>query len=325
MANELVSVIVPLYNEEQVIDEMYRQVRETMEKTGQNYEVIMVNDGSRDRTCVKARAIAEKDNHFKLINFSRNFGHQIAITAGMDYSAGDAVVIIDADLQDPPEMIQTMIDKWHEGYDVVYAVREKRKGESLFKSFTAALFYRLLKKLANIDIPLDTGDFRLMSRRVVNALRASKEKHRFVRGMVCWVGYRHIGIPYVRNERFAGETKYPFRKMVRFAIDGITSFSFVPLQIASYFGLLVSAVSFIGILTVIAVKLFTDLALPGWSSQMVITLFLGGVQLTAIGIIGEYVGRIYDEVKQRPLYIVADETGFGPGPEKQGKVYPNGQ
>lgn len=314
MEKPTLSIIAPIYNEEAVIDELYKRLTPILEEMGPNFEVIMVNDGSKDRSLELMIKLAERDARYKIINFSRNFGHQVAITAGMDYATGDAVVIIDADLQDPPEVIPQLVAKWRSGYDIVYAVREKRHGETVFKKWSAAMFYRTLRKITNVEIPVDTGDFRLMSRRAVEKLKTLRERHRFVRGMVSWIGFPQTGVTFVRQERFAGDTKYPLKKMLKFAFDGITSFSFMPLQMATYLGFTVSGISFLGILGVILLKILTNQTIQGWSSMMAIMLFLGGVQLITIGIIGEYIGRIYDEVKQRPLYIVQDLVGVEDSP-----------
>jgi len=245
-----------------------------------------------------------------VLNFSRNFGHQIAITAGSDYAEGDAVIIMDADLQDPPEVVLRLIEKWREGYDVAYAVRTKRAGETWFKLFTASLFYRLIRSIADVDIPLDAGDFRLMDRRVVLAMRQLRERNRFMRGLSSWVGFKQIAVEYERAARFAGETKYPLRKMLRLANNAITSFSHVPLQLATYTGFTLAALSLIGILVAIVARLSGISAFSGQATTLVSVLFLGGIQLIFLGIIGEYLGRIYDEVKNRPLYIIADAVGF---------------
>lgn len=306
----VISVIVPIFNEEEIIPELYRRMTAVLEDMGEPYELILVNDGSKDASWEHMKAFSERDARVKVINFSRNFGHQVAITAGMDYASGEAVVVIDADLQDPPEVIPQLVDKWREGYDVVYAVRAKRKGDTFFKKITAAAFYRILKRITSVDIPVDTGDFRLMSRRAINALQSVRERHRFIRGLVSWIGFRQTGVSFVRDERYAGVTKYPLKKMIKFAFDGITSFSFLPLQLATYMGFLTSAAAFIGIFIVVALKLFTPIPLPGWASMMVCTLLLGGIQLITLGIIGEYIGRIYDEVKRRPLYITQDLLNF---------------
>jgi polyisoprenyl-phosphate glycosyltransferase len=251
-----------------------------------------------------------RDSHVRILNFSRNFGHQVAVTAGIQHATGDAVVLIDADLQDPPELIKEFVRKWQEGYDVVYAIRKSRAGETWFKKFTAAIYYRTLRKLIDIEIPLDTGDFRLMSRKVVDSLNAMPERHRFIRGLVSWVGFKQIGVEYERQERFAGETKYPLKKMIKFALDGITAFSYKPLQLASWLGVYAALIGFVGILAIIALKFLTEVTVQGWSSLMVVVLFIGGVQLGILGIMGEYLGRIYDEVRGRPLYLLQERIGF---------------
>lgn len=312
----LISVIVPIFNEAAIIPELHRRLSTVMGGLPEQYELVYVNDGSRDTSLDQLRELVERDAHVRLIDFSRNFGHQIAITAGMDYAQGDAVVVIDADLQDPPEVIPELVAKWRDGFDVVYAIRERREGDSLFKRATAAAFYRLIARITNVDIPLDTGDFRLMSRRAVEGLKRMRERNRFVRGLVSWLGFRQTGVTFVRQERFAGETKYPLKKMLKFAFDGITSFSFLPLQLATYMGFFVSGVSFLGILYVLYLRLFTQETTLGWASLMAVILFLGGVQLITVGIIGEYIGRIYDEVKGRPLYLTQQLLGFGATPKR---------
>ncbi len=304
------SVIIPVFNEEAIIGELHRRLTAVMNSLGEPYELLFINDGSRDGSLAGMREMVGRDPHVRVLDFARNFGHQIAITAGMDHARGQAVVIIDADLQDPPEVIPELVARWREGYQVVYAVRARREGETFFKKATASLFYRLIRRITNVDIPVDTGDFRLMDRQVVDALGTIREKHRFVRGLVSWVGFRQVGVPYVRHERMAGETKYPLKKMLKFAFDGITSFSFLPLQMATYLGFAVSGLSFLVICWVLFQKLIGRQPLePGWASVMTAVLFLGGVQLITIGLIGEYVGRIYDEVKERPLYILNEELG----------------
>ena len=315
-AQPLVSIIVPLYNEELVIDALHARLLALIDGNKLNCEVVFVNDGSRDGTLGKAKEICRNDPRFKLLSFSRNFGHQLAVTAGMDAARGDAVVIIDADLQDPPEVLLTMIEKWRAGYDVVYGVRTRREGETFFKRASAALFYRLLKQLTNVSIPVDTGDFRLMDRRVVDELCRMRERFRFVRGMVSWVGFKQDKVEYVRAERFAGETKYPLPKMMRFAVDGMLSFSHVPLKLSSMLGLASSVLAFAFMIYGFVIRyFFPEQAIPGWASLFVAVLFLGGVQLICIGILGEYVGRIYDEVKQRPLYIVGEQANLDHMPE----------
>jgi polyisoprenyl-phosphate glycosyltransferase len=305
------SVIVPLYNEELVIREMYQRLTAVLERQQLEYEVIMIDDGSHDQTLSIAKEVCQKDKRIKLLSFSRNFGHQMAITAGMDKASGEVVVIIDADLQDPPEVIIEMLEKWREGYQVVYGVRKKRKGESPFKLVTAAMFYRLLRKTTPVDIPIDTGDFRLMDRRVVEQLSQMRERSRFVRGMVSWVGFKQGKVEYIREHRLRGETKYPLMKMLKFAIDGILSFSQMPLKFSSAFGFLCSGISFFFMIYGFVVKYFSpETTISGWTSIFVASLFLGGVQLMSIGIVGEYIGRMYEEIKGRPLYITAEEINF---------------
>ena len=308
--NPFVSVVVPAFNEELVIEATYRRLTATLDGLQLRYELIFVNDGSRDETLTLLTQLATLDATVKVIDFSRNFGHQIAVTAGIDHAQGDVVILIDADLQDPPELITTFLEKWREGYDVVYAIREVRDGESWFKKLTARFFYRVLHNMSDIDIPLDTGDFRLMSRAVANQLKDIRERHRFIRGLVSWVGYRQIGIPYERKNRVAGESKYPLRKMLKFSIDGITSFSFRPLQLATKFGFFVASMGFLGVLLILYQRLFTQSTVQGWSSLMVVSLFLGGVQLIMLGILGEYLGRIYDEVRGRPLYVIRNKLNL---------------
>lgn len=304
------SVVAPCFNEEGVLHELYRRISEVLDGAGESWELVLVNDGSRDRTPEIMRELHAQDPRVKVVDFARNFGHQVAVTAGMDYARGDAVVLIDADLQDPPELILEMLAKWREGYEVIYAVRAERKGETWFKEFTAKAFYRLIYKITDIDIPMDTGDFRLMDRKVVEALKKMKEKHRFLRGMSVWVGFKQTGVTYVRAERYAGETKYPLKKMLKFAMDGITSFSYFPLQVATYMGFISAALAVVGILATIILRLSGSRAFYGQASTLVSVLFLGGIQLISLGILGEYLGRIYDEVKGRPLYIVREALGF---------------
>ena len=311
LESPLISVIVPVYNEEVVINEMYSRLTKVLETGEINFEIIFINDGSTDHTFSVLKQLCDQDKRIKLISFSRNFGHQIAITAGMDRSSGKAVVVIDADLQDPPEVIIDMVKKWQEGYNVVYGVRKKRKGENAFKLATASLFYRILKKMTPVGIPVDTGDFRLLDRKVVDQLKIMRERSRFVRGMVSWVGFKQAGVAYVREKRFAGETKYPLKKMIRFAMDGILSFSQLPLKLSSALGFFCSGLSFLFIVYGLIIKYFFPLrAIPGWASIFVAILFIGGVQLICIGILGEYLGRIYEEIKGRPLYIIDEEINF---------------
>jgi dolichol-phosphate mannosyltransferase len=306
----VISIIVPVFNEELVIHETYKRLKAIMDSLDDPYEIIFVNDGSRDNTAVIVQSICETDSNVKLIDFSRNFGHQIAITAGMEYSNGKAIVVIDADLQDPPEIIPEMVKKWREGYDVVYGKRIERKGETFFKSFTSKVFYRLLKRLTDFDIPVDTGDFRLIDRKVCDALARITERNRYVRGIISWLGFRQTGVEFVREKRFAGETKYPLKKMLKFAFDAITSFSYKPLKLASYAGILLSLASFVYLLVVVYLRLFTNSTIQGWASTLAVSLFFNGVVLLIMGIIGEYIGRIYDEVKGRPLYVVRELKNF---------------
>jgi dolichol-phosphate mannosyltransferase len=306
------SIVAPVYNEEALVAEFCQRAVAALEPLGEPFEVILVNDGSRDRSMEIMRELHERDPRVKVLNFSRNFGHQIAITAGTDYARGRAVAVIDSDLQDPPEVIPEMIARWREGYQLIYGVRAEREGETAFKLATASLFYRLIRKITNMNIPLDTGDFRLMDRKVVDALKSMREHHRFMRGLSVWVGFRQTGVPYKRDARKAGETKYPLRKMLKFAMDGITAFSYLPLQLATYLGFGIAALAAIGIVVAIFLRLagvFPN-ALEGQATTLVSVLFLGGVQLICFGILGEYVGRIYDEVKKRPLYIMADALGY---------------
>lgn len=297
----LLSVIIPVFNEEEIVAETYRVLESELKNV--EHELIFVNDGSKDNTRNIVESLLPGSKN-QIINFSRNFGHQAAFSAGLDAAKGDAVVIIDGDLQDPPSLIHEMLKKWQEGYQVVYAQRKKRKGETFFKRFTAFAFYRLIGKLTNIEIPPDTGDFRLMDRCVVNQLKNLPERSRFLRGLVCWVGFKKIGVLYDRAERTAGTSKYPLKKMVRLALDGITGFSSAPLKISFYAGFLATIVG-IGVFvwSILEKLLSPSTTVPGWASLMTAIVFFGGVQLMSIGIMGEYIGRIYDEVKQRPLYI----------------------
>ncbi len=300
----MVSIVVPVFNEEEGISAFYQRIRALVNELPQyEMEILFVDDGSTDNSYPSLVQLAETDPVTKVIKLSRNFGHQTAITAGIDIAKGDAVVVIDADLQDPPEVIIRFLQKWEEGFDVVYGVRDKREGESHLKLMTAALFYRILKALVRIDIPVDVGDFRLMSRRVVAQLKGIQERDRFIRGLVSWIGFKQIGIPYSREKRFAGETKYPYRKMIKFALDGLTSFSSIPLKIATLLGYLTSVFAFIYACSVFIQKAL-GYTVQGWATIMVGMLFLGGVQLICLGIIGEYIGRIFNETKHRPLYII---------------------
>ncbi len=305
-----ISIIAPVYNEEPVLPELYRRVSAIMDELGEPWELVLVDDGSRDRSAAIIAELHAADPRVRGISFSRNFGFQEAVTAGLDHAQGDAVILTDADLQDPPEVIPEMIAKWREGYDVVYGVRESREGETWFKLVTAKLFYRIIHRITSVNIPLDTGDFRLMDRRVVNALCRMRERNRFLRGMVPWVGYRQTGVYFNRAPRFAGEAKYSsFRRMFKFAMNAVTSFSYLPLQIATYLGFVMAAISGLAIVIVILLRLFAPHELTGQATTLVAVLFLGGVQLISLGIIGEYLGRIYDEVKGRPLYLINKTWG----------------
>ncbi|WP_256761213.1 glycosyltransferase family 2 protein [Cohnella sp. WQ 127256] len=309
------SVVVPMYNEEEVIEVTYNRLKVVLDKLGETYEIVFVNDGSRDKTTHIVRGICAVDHTVKLVDFSRNFGHQIAVTAGMDHSSGRTVVLIDADLQDPPELITDMVARWREGYDVVYGKRIDRKGESWFKKFTAAMFYRLLRSMTSVNIPVDTGDFRLMDRKVCDALTSMRERSRFIRGMVSWAGFKQTSVDYVRDERFAGETKYPLRKMIRLSLDAMTSFSTRPLKIASILGFVLSAVGFVYLFIVLYQRIFTDTTTQGWTSMIAISLLFHGITLSLLGVLGEYIGRTYEESKGRPLYLVAEAVNFSTSAE----------
>ena len=300
------SIIAPIYNELENLPELYRRVKEVMDSTGETWELLLVDDGSIDGSTEAICEIAKEDKRVRPVIFARNFGHQIAITAGWDYARGEAVIIIDADLQDPPEIIPEMAKKWKEGYEVVYAVRAEREGESLFKLWTASLFYRLIYRITDVKIPLDTGDFRLMDRKVVDVLKQMRERHRFPRGMSAWVGFKQIGVDYKRAARVAGETKYPFRKMFRLALNAITSFSYFPLQVATFFGFASAGMAILAIIPVIYLRVTGSQAFLGQATTLIAVLFLGGVQLISLGVLGEYIGRLYDEAKGRPLYIVRE-------------------
>lgn len=301
---KLISVVVPMYYEEEVAKECYKRLQETMNISEYDYELIFVNDGSKDKTEEILTEIACSNKNVKVINFSRNFGHQAAVSAGIDNAKGDAVVLIDADLQDPPELILDMIKTWEKGYDVVYAKRKKRKGETWFKLITAKYFYRFLNHMSEVDIPKDTGDFRLMDRKVVEAFKCLTERNRFIRGLVSWLGFNQTYLEYQRNERFAGKTKYPLKKMLKFASDGIIAFSTKPLKFVSKLGFLTTVLSFILLVYSIVIKIVDPKTAVGWSSLMVAITFFSGIQLLSLGIVGEYVARIYDESKNRPLYII---------------------
>lgn len=303
------SIVIPIYNEEENLSELYSRLTAVMFSLQEPYEVILVDDGSRDNSLNIMREMHQRDERINIISLSRNFGHQIAISAGIEHASGKAVIVMDGDLQDPPEVLPQFIQKWKEGWDVVYAVRRKRK-ENLFKRTAYAIFYRLLKKISSIDIPLDSGDFSIMDRKIVDILKSIPERTRFVRGIRTWIGFKQMGLEYERDKRFAGEAKYNFKKLVKLALDGLISFSYVPLKLAVSFGFVISGVSFLGAIATLFQRLFTDTTVPGYATTVISILFLGGIQLITIGILGEYIGRIYDEVKQRPLYIIQEIIGF---------------
>lgn len=298
------SIIAPVYNEHESLPELYRRVTAVMDKNDEPWELILVDDGSTDGSTEKILQLAQEDSRVRPVIFARNFGHQIAITAGWDFARGQAIVIIDADLQDPPEMILELAAKWKEGYEVVYAVRAEREGETWFKKLTSSLFYRLIYRITDVKIPLDTGDFRLMDRKVVDVLKQMPERHRFPRGMSAWVGFRQIGVAYKRAARYGGVTKYPFQKMLKLALNAITSFSYFPLQVATFFGFFSAGLAILAIPVVVYIRMAGIPQLTGQATTLIAVLFLGGVQLISLGILGEYVGRLYDEAKGRPLYIV---------------------
>jgi glycosyltransferase involved in cell wall biosynthesis len=304
------SIVIPIYNEEQSFPALVRRLREVLDRLDGPAEVVLVDDGSRDASYELMVAVNREDPRFKVLQLSRNFGHQIAITAGMDVAAGQAVIVMDADLQDPPEVILQMAARWQEGYEVVYAVREHREGETAFKRKTATLFYGLQRRLAEIDQPVEVGDFRLVDRKALNAFLQMRERNRYVRGMFSWVGFRQTAVPYVRASREAGNSKYPLRKMIRLALDGFVGFSTAPLRFALTLGLAMAVASVLYGITAIAVKLAGVAYVPGYASLLVTITFLSGVQLMVIGMVGQYVGRIYDEVRARPLYLVREARGF---------------
>ncbi|HEY8185486.1 MAG TPA: glycosyltransferase family 2 protein [Pyrinomonadaceae bacterium] len=314
----IISVIVPCYNEEQVIVETNRQLLSTLEGLeGFRFELVYVDDGSSDATLELLREMHFADERVQVVRLSRNFGHQLAVSAGLEHVSGDAAIIIDADLQDPPEVIPEMVARWRDGYHVVYGVRSERAGETAFKLWTAKLFYRLINRLSKVQIPLDVGDFRLIDRRVIDVLLAMPERDRFLRGMVSWIGFRQVAVMYNRAERRAGQSKYPLWKMLRFAADGVMSFSLTPLRVALWVGFLSIGLAFAGILYALIIRLYTNDWVRGWTSIFTAVLFIGGAQLVTLGIIGEYIGRIYAEVKRRPLYVIEERLGFGDRTDKQ--------
>lgn len=301
------SIIAPIFNERENLPVLYPRIKAVMDSTGEPWELILVDDGSTDGSTDIMRELAKQDARVRPVIFARNFGHQVAVTAGLDYSLGQTVTIIDADLQDPPEVILELIEKWKEGYEVVFAVRAEREGESWFKLFTASLFYRMIYRITDVDMPMDAGDFRLLDRKVVNVMNQMRERHRFLRGMSAWVGFKQVGVNYKRAARFAGETKYPFKKMLKLAINAVTGFSYFPLQVATYMGFISAGLSIISIPIVIALRIWGHQQLLGQATTLITVLLLGGVQLISLGILGEYIGRLYDEAKGRPLYIVREE------------------
>ena len=301
------TIVVPCYNEEKVLPEFVSRTISVIQNLKKSFEMILINDGSKDSTGEVARSLADKHPEIKVINFSRNFGHQSAVTAGIDHAKGRAVILIDADLQDPPEVITEMVQKWHEGYDVVYGQRQTREGETRFKLLTAKFFYQCLQFLTDKSIPKDTGDFRLMDRKVVDEIKNMREKHRFIRGMVSWVGFRQTPVLYDRKPRFAGKTNYPLKKMLMFSLDAILSFSILPLRLITFLGMVIVVVAlFFSSLIFIVRMSQPDYFIPGFSATTLLILFFGGIQLFAIGVVGEYLGRIYEEIKRRPLYIISD-------------------
>ncbi|MFN3308102.1 MAG: glycosyltransferase family 2 protein [Anaerolineales bacterium] len=306
-ASPQISVIAPVFNEVESLPEFYRRVKDVLDGLNLSWELLLVDDGSTDGSTDLIRQLAKEDGRVRTLIFARNFGHQLAVTAGLDHCCGQAAIIIDSDLQDPPEVMADLIAKWQEGYEVVYAVRAEREGESWFKLFTASLFYRLIYRITDVKIPLDTGDFRLLDRQVVDVLKTMRERHRFLRGMSVWVGFRQTGVHYRRAARFAGQTKYPLRKMLKFASDAITSFSYLPLQLATYLGFAAAILSILAIPVVIILRQSGMQAFLGQATTLIAVLFLGGVQLISLGILGEYIGRLYDEARGRPLYILRKE------------------
>jgi dolichol-phosphate mannosyltransferase len=304
--------VIPVFNEEETIPELDRRLRAFLAELGETWEVVFVDDGSRDASARLLAEMAGKEPRFKVISFSRNFGHQIAITAGMDRAEGEAVVVMDADLQDPPELVRAMLARWREGFDVVYAVRERRLGETWFKRLTALIFYRVFRAMLGFDVVLDAGDFRLMSRPVILTLRSLRERNRFIRGLVGWIGFRQSSVTYTRQERFAGRTKYPLSKMLKFAFDGIASFSTLPLRMATLLGAFAALLAMGLGAWAFWVKIHGVTAVPGWTTIMILVALGSSAQLLVIGILGAYVGRIYEEVQRRPLYTVAQEVNFAP-------------
>ena len=305
----MISLIIPCYNEEQNVHELFSRIKSVFRDMNDSYEIIFVDDGSTDNTVNRLAALSEEEDHIKIIELSRNFGHQSALCAGLDYAVGDAVITMDADLQHPPELIPLMIKQWKQGHDIVYTVRTDPPDISFKKKYSAKIYYKLINLLANINIPQNTADFRLLDKRIVQQIKSLKEKTKFLRGLVSWVGFKQYAIHYEAASRHAGRSKYTFLKMIKFALDGITSFSAFPLHIATILGVLVSLLSFIYAVYAVYIRLATHSAVPGWTSVLVAVLFLGGVQLLSLGIIGEYLHRVYEETKSRPTYIVKNVYG----------------
>jgi dolichol-phosphate mannosyltransferase len=301
----LISVVAPIHNEAETIPELHRRLTSVLAKLGA-YEIVLVDDGSTDGSWERMLALAPGDAHLRLVRLSRNFGHQAALTAGLEAARGDAVVLIDSDLQDPPELIPSLVAKWREGFDVVYGLRTKREGETLFKRTTASVFYRLLRGMTRIEIPADAGDFRLLSRRAVDALARMPERARFLRGMTSWLGFPQTGVQYERDARHAGATKYPTRRMISFALDAMTSFSTTPIRVVTGLGFVLVAFCAVVLSWTVYIKVFTNSAVAGWTSLLIVVLLLGGMQLVSLGIIGQYIGRIFEEAKQRPLFVVGE-------------------
>lgn len=316
------SIVAPIFNEADSIPLLHRRIRAVMERLREPWELILVDDGSSDGSTRAIRDLARRDRRVVPIVFARNFGHQIAVTAGLDSSRGRAVVIVDADLQDPPEVIPEMVARWREGFQVVYGVRAGREGETWFKKVTASVFYRLIFRITDVKIPLDTGDFRLLDRRVVEVMTQMRERHRFLRGMAAWVGFRQTGVTYHRARRETGETKYPFRKMLRLALNAVTGFSYFPLQIATYLGFVAALGSILAIPVVVVLRLAGNQAFFGQATTLIAVLFLGGVQLISLGILGEYIGRLYDEAKGRPLYVLQEEPKTAGTSSRAGRRHP---
>lgn len=314
-----ISAIIPSYNEQENVGLMYERMSKVLSKISDDYEIIYVNDCSRDETLLRIKALADKDKHVKYVSFSRNFGHQIAVSAGLDVCRGDAVVIIDGDLQDPPELIEQMYEKYKEGYKVVYARRTSRDGETWFKKFTAKMFYRILASMTSIDIPVDVGDFRLIDKVIVQHLRNMPEKSKYIRGQISWIGYKQTFVDYHRDARIYGTTNYPLKKMLRFALDGITAFSDKPLKIASGLGIFSAIVSLLALVYALVSHFCFNNTITGWTSLILSVLFIGGVQLITIGIIGEYIARINNDVRNRPLYIVEESNAEAQPKEEENK------